>query len=133
MIHLAKKHKQPQAAALLVQAVSDTSPTVRTEAIRLAGYVQSTPQLNSALLRGLQDQDTGVRALAARSLGWHGKPEAFDAIRPLLKDDNAAVRDRALQAMANIDEARTKGLEELEVLREDSHPPLARRAKKLLK
>ena len=38
-----------------------------------------------------------------------------------------------LQALADIDEVRTRGLKELHDLREDPHPSLAKRAKRLLK
>jgi len=133
MIHLSKESTQPGAAELLASATTDPAPGVRAEALRISGYVQRAPQLDRALLRALKDSEPQARALAARSLGWLQVQTAFDAIRPLLADENPEVRDRALQALADINESRTRGLDELLVLQEDSHRPLARRAQRLLK
>lgn len=131
MIHLAKKNKSPESTELIRQALLDPTPAVRTEAARLAGYVQSSPGLEIGLLASLKDSTADVRAFSARSLGWMGDSSRFEAIRPLLKDTEAHVRDRALQALAALDTPRTQGLAELVDLKKDSHPPLAKRAQRL--
>jgi HEAT repeat protein len=131
MIHLTKIHKGPDSSALLVNALQDSSTEVRAEAARLAGYLPLNPKLATALKAHLSDSAPDVRALSARTLGWKGDPETFEAIRPLLKDPEAAVRNRALQALANIDPVKTKALPELAKLQNDSHAPLAKRAQRL--
>jgi HEAT repeat protein len=131
MIHLTKIHKGPDSSGLLVNALQDSSTEVRAEAARLAGYVQFSPNLTTALKAHLSDAAPNVRALAARSLGWQANPEYFEAIRPLLNDPEAAVRNRALQALANIDPVKTRAMPELANLQNDSHAPLAKRAKRL--
>lgn len=131
MIHLTKIHKGPESSALLVNALQDPSTEVRAEAARLAGYVQLNPELATALKAHLSDAAPNVRALSARSLGWQADPEYFEVIRPLLKDPEAPVRNRALQALANIDPVKTKAMPELAKLQNDSHAPLAKRAQRL--
>jgi len=133
MIHLTKHNKSPESAKLLNQALRDPAPEVRTEAARLAGYAQTTPQLEQALLACLKDPSGDVRAFSARSLGWQGNIKSFEAIQRLLRDPDAPVRDRALQALAALDTPRTQALPELIGLQKDSHSPLARRAKRLSK
>jgi HEAT repeat protein len=133
MIHLAKKNKSPASAELIRQALLDPAVAVRTEAARLAGYLQPNALLDTALLTALKDPTANVRAFSARSLGWQNNSSSFEAIRRLLKDPEAAVRDRALQALAAIDTPRTQKLPELAGLQKDSHPALARRAQRLSK
>jgi hypothetical protein len=133
MLHLTKHNKSPESAKIVKQALNDSAPEVRIQAARLAGYVQATPHLNHALITSLKDSSGDVRAFSARSLGWQGNTASFEAIRVLLRDPEAHVRDRALQALAVLDTPRTQALPELIGLQKDSHSPLARRAKQLSK
>jgi len=132
LLHLTKKSADPKAPTLLKNALSDSSDFVREEAARLAGYLPDRTAIEQVLIDTLIDPQPSVRALTARSLGWLGSTQAFPKIRPLLKDQDAQVRTRALQALISLDSAQTKTLPELQILQNDSHSPLARKAARLL-
>ena len=132
LLHLTKKSANPTAPVLLTHALGDESGLVREEAARLAGYLPDAGSIEKPLIDGLQDLQPSVRALAARSLSWINCSAAYNNIRVLLQDHDAQVRYRALQALITLDSAQTKALPELHVLQGDSHPPLARKAARLL-
>ena len=132
LIHLTKKHASPDASVLLKHALSDSSDIVREEAARLAGYLPDATSLEPLLIDRLKDKTPSVRALTARSLSWLNSTQAYPHIRSLLQDQDAQVRTRALQALISLDSVQTKALPELEVLKRDSHSPLARKAARLL-
>ena len=131
LLHLAKSEGGERGAELVVHALDDTSAWVRAEAARLAGYLPATPNVEAALLTGLQDAVPGVRGLSARSLGWHKVARAFEAIEPLLRDTEPEVVDHALKALAKIDPVRTLRLPELSELASSPYPRIAERAQRI--
>ena len=131
LLHLAKARRSLEGSALLVPALGDSSAWVRSEAARLAGYMPMTEGLEKALLNGLVDSTAKTRAMSARSLGWQNVEKAFDAIVPLLQDENPEVIDHALRSLSTLDRARTRTLPAVETLSQSPYPKIAARAQAL--
>lgn len=92
--------------AQLVGYADNADETVRGRALYSLGRLHSAAA-GTALLRALNDQSTGVRAVAARSLtatladsSGLGRTAVAARLRPLVSDDNIGVRINALRALA---------------------------------
>ena len=115
-------------SSVLLLALSDESPLVRAEAARLSGYQEDASGLDVALIRLLSDDSADIRRSSVRSLGWLEVKEAYPGIRRLLTDTDAGIRHASLRALGNIDPEQTRVLPELEQLKLDSDPAVARKA-----
>jgi HEAT repeat protein len=124
--------KNPAAAALLIQALSDEDDFVRMVAMGalegardpewvealLSGLKTGDAQVRSkvaaalgeikdprgaeALLQALDDEDRKVRGAASWALGQLGDPRAAGPLMGLLKDENSSVRIKAAHALGQL-------------------------------
>lgn len=86
----------------LAQALEDPTPKVRASAVRALGQMESAIAF-PYLLRALKDSDAWVRYYAARAIGWHGYPEAVEALEELVFCDPAyPVRAAAIEALGRV-------------------------------
>ena len=67
-----KNDGRDDAQLVFEQALSDASPRVRSEAMRLLGYRPDlrTEAITKAIRNGLADEDVAVRRFTARSIAW---------------------------------------------------------------
>ena len=77
----------------------------RRRAVWAMGYAPTTSRYVSVLTRFLEDESPVIRAVAARSLGEHGRAasSATFSLMRLLGDDNPAVRSSAAAAIRKVD------------------------------
>jgi bilin biosynthesis protein len=87
---------------LLVSALTDPEPLIRTEAAAALGQVNYPPALPHLILAS-QDADLDVRKAAINSLGKMGDRTALEALRTLLNDPQEVIRVLAKLAIAQID------------------------------
>jgi bilin biosynthesis protein len=99
--HLAQEQGDERAIQLLIAALSDTDPNVRSEAASAIGKMAYLPALPD-LITALGDPDGEVRRTAAVSLGKLGDRSAIPALEVLLTDDLEPVRVLAKLAIAKI-------------------------------
>ncbi len=75
-------------AELVEEALTDSDPGVRRQAIRLTETIaESTPHLRAALLQLINDPDPGVRFQLALTLGNWNDARAGEALAKLISDD----------------------------------------------
>ena len=80
----------------------------RRRAVWAMGYVRTTGSIVAVLTRFLEDESAVIRAVAARSLGEHGRAagSAAFALTRLLGDDDPGVRSAAAAAIRKVDPGR---------------------------
>ncbi len=81
------------------QALRDSEPTLRIEALQLIGRHHLTSMLDE-LLAALTDRSATVRAEAVESLGLLGVHQAVDPLSRMLGDSEPDVRVAAIRALA---------------------------------
>jgi HEAT repeat protein len=86
------------AISLIEESVKSTDPQIRANAIEAASL--SAERLKSIIVRGLDDTNPGVRAVAAMSCGKARLAKVNGRLRPLTQDQNAFVRAAAIYALA---------------------------------
>jgi HEAT repeat protein len=79
-------------------------------------------------MKMLAEPSVEVRRSVVRSLGWLEVKAAYPAIRGLLADSDAGVRQTSLRALEHIDPDQTRTLPELGQLTSDPDPAVARKA-----
>lgn len=99
--HLAQEQGDERAIQLLIAALSDADPNVRSEAASAIGKMAYLPALPD-LITALGDPDGEVRRTAAVSLGKLGDRSAIPALEVLLTDELEPVRVLAKLAIAKI-------------------------------
>jgi vesicle coat complex subunit len=100
--YLSHMERDPNAAAALVAALSDSSDEVRRQAARGLGKTGNAESVEP-LIAALQDPDETVRQYAARSLGELADSRSVDAlINSLVYDGSRSVRASAAQALGAI-------------------------------
>ena len=112
----------------LSSAAQDDSANVRSAAMRSIGSRSDGAIGAEILLGAMTDPHAGVRAMAARSTGWLEIAPNWNALRPLISDENAEVRLHALRSMKRIDAVRTAQLTELHTLQNDTNDKVRRLA-----
>ena len=111
---------------VLAQALEDATPKVRTSAVRALGQMESAIAF-PYLLSALNDLDAWVRYYAARAIGWHGYPEAVEALEQLVLSDSAYhVRAAAIEALGRVGGAQAVSILAPLVETTDSNSDLAR-------
>lgn len=87
------------ASQLAAMYAQERDPLIRGQIIQSAGYLAG-PNTLALLRQGLKDADSDVRALACRSLGRLGGPEAVAALAETLgSDTDPDVRVAAVKAL----------------------------------
>lgn len=109
-------------------AAQDESATVRSAAMRSIGSRSDGALGAQILVQAMADGHANVRAMAARSSGWLEITPNWNALRPLISDEDAEVRLHALRAMKRIDGVRTAQLSELSSLQNDANDKVRRLA-----
>jgi HEAT repeat protein len=91
----------------LLAALKDTSPHVREQAIRLLYKIGvRDARVIEPLLDELQDQESGVRDVAALTLGQIGDARAVETLVVALQDKFEHVRRAAAEALGQIGDVR---------------------------
>jgi HEAT repeat protein len=124
-----------EAVPPLRDALINNDPIVRREALRSIGKLKDRAPLDAdvvvpVLIRGLDDADPGVRAVAATYLGTiHEAPqEAVPALARTLTDADAEVRRSAAAALAAFDAHAFTALAALQKAATDQNDDVAREA-----
>lgn len=94
---LATSDAHERAAALLLGAT--TSPSAEARANATEGLSRTPARLKGVIDRLLQDENLGVRAVAAMVVGRARMSEQAGAVRPLVEDPSPFVRMAALYAL----------------------------------
>jgi HEAT repeat protein len=129
-----KKAGHTDAQTVFAGALADPSVQVRMEAARLIGYRADlvSPALSAGLNRGLADASPEVRSFSVRAISWRTEDGGFDAIRPLLNDASASVREAAVRALGKLDPDRAASLEAVRALASDNDPGVGRAVRRVL-
>lgn len=127
-----QRAQAPFATAGLAIALRDASPAVRAEALRsLGARADDGADLADDLIAALADSDTAVQIEAARALGNLEIAAGADALVARLASPDAEVRRHSLRALSRVSPTRLRGLAQLEALRSDPDPKVARLAEQL--
>ncbi|MBW4692976.1 MAG: HEAT repeat domain-containing protein [Lyngbya sp. HA4199-MV5] len=100
--HVAQEQSDEKSCNLLVSALTDLEPLIRTEAAAALGQVNYPPAVPHLILAA-QDADLDVRKAAVNSLGKIGDRAALQPLQALLNDEQEVVRVLAKLAIAQIE------------------------------
>ncbi|MGD1940908.1 MAG: HEAT repeat domain-containing protein [Leptolyngbyaceae cyanobacterium] len=100
--HVAQEKSDEKSCSLLVSALTDPEPLIRTEAAAALGQV-NYPASVPHLILALQDTELDVRKAAINSLGKIGDFQAMDALKAALDDDLNVIRTLAKLAINQIE------------------------------
>jgi HEAT repeat protein len=136
---IALSYMGKEALPPLRDALKHSDSIVRREALRSIGKLKDRAPLNMSvvmplLIRGLDDPDPSVRAVAATYLGIiHEVPEeAVPALARTLTDADAEVRRSAAAALASFDADALPALPELQRASTDRNEDVAREASRTI-
>lgn len=93
----------PEAFEALLQATRHPEARARAAAMRALGSGRDDLRVQSALIRGLDDDDAWVRYYATQSLGRLGLPALAPLIAARLEDPAGQVRVAAIEALSHVD------------------------------
>jgi bilin biosynthesis protein len=99
--HVAQEQADEKSCQVLVTALSDPVPVIRTEAAAALAQINYPPALPH-LIDTLKDADGEVRKAAVTSLGKIGDRAALEPLQPLLNDDLESIRLLAKLAISQI-------------------------------
>lgn len=100
--HVAQEQSDEKSCNLLVSALTDPEPLIRTEAAAALGQVNYPPAVPHLIL-AIQDPDLDVRKAAINSLGKIGDRSALESLQPLLHDPQEVIKILAKLAIAQIE------------------------------
>jgi len=100
--HVAQEQADPKSCQLLVAALTDPEPLLRTEAAAALGQVDY-PDAIPHLILAMQDSDIDVRKAAINSLGKSGAVQALGPLKTSLDDELEVIRVLAKLAIAQIE------------------------------
>jgi bilin biosynthesis protein len=89
--HVAQEQGDAKSCDVLVSALTDPEPVIRTEAASALGQVNYSPAIPHLIL-ALKDQDSGVRKAAVSSLGKVGNSSVLEPLKAALQDPEEVVR-----------------------------------------
>jgi len=122
----------PFAIEGLERGLHDSAARVRAEALRSLGRrTTDAAELAPDIIAALSDPEAVVQQEAARALGNLELESAKDALVARLDSPSADVRLHSLRALSRIDPEHARTLPQLEALRSDPDPKLARLAEQL--
>ncbi|MEO1208922.1 MAG: HEAT repeat domain-containing protein [Cyanobacteria bacterium J06638_20] len=100
--HVAQEKSDEKSCQLLISALTDPEPLIRTEAAAVLGQI-NYPDCVPHLILALQDSEVDVRKAAINSLGKIGDEQAMAALQLALKDDLEVIRTLARLAINQIE------------------------------
>jgi bilin biosynthesis protein len=100
--HVAQEQSDEKSCNLLVSALTDAEPIIRTEAAAALGQVNYPPSVPHLIL-AVKDSDLDVRKAAVNSLGKIGDRAALPSLTAALEDEQAVIRTLAKLAIAQIE------------------------------
>ena len=100
--HVAQEQSDERSCSLLVSALTDPEPLIRTEAAAALGQI-NYPAAVPHLILAMQDSDLDVRKAAVNSLGKMGNPDAIAPLTHALEDELDVIRTLAKLAIAQIE------------------------------
>ncbi|MBI4781459.1 MAG: HEAT repeat domain-containing protein [Oscillatoriophycideae cyanobacterium NC_groundwater_1537_Pr4_S-0.65um_50_18] len=100
--HVAQEQSDTKSCNILVSALTDPEPIVRTEAASVLGQVNYPPAIPHLIL-ALQDADVEVRKAAVSSLGKTGDRAVLEALHNAMNDEAAVVKTLAKLAIAQVE------------------------------
>lgn len=100
--HVAQEQSDEKSCNVLVSALTDPEPVIRTEAASALGQLNYPPSIPHLIL-ALQDPDVEVRKAAVSSLGKVGDRSVIEPLQAALQDPAAVVQTLAKLAIAQIE------------------------------
>jgi bilin biosynthesis protein len=100
--HVAQEQSDKKSCNLLVSALTDLEPLIRTEAAAALAQVNYPPAVPHLIL-AVQDTDLDVRKAAINALGKIGDRSALPPLQALLNDEENVIRVLAKLAIAQIE------------------------------
>ncbi|MEM0979964.1 MAG: HEAT repeat domain-containing protein [Cyanobacteria bacterium P01_H01_bin.58] len=100
--HVAQEKADEKSCQLLVSALTDPEPLIRTEAAAALGQI-NYPACVPHLILALQDSNVDVKKATVNSLGKIGDVQAMEALQLALKDDLDVIRTLARLAINQIE------------------------------
>lgn len=100
--HVAQEKTDEKSCGLLISALTDPEPLIRTEAAAALGQV-NYPASVPHLILALQDSELDVRKAAINSLGKIGDPQAMNALQTALNDELKVIQTLARLAINQIE------------------------------
>lgn len=105
--HVAQEQSDPKSCNLLVSALTDPEPVIRTEAASALGQISYPPAIPHLIL-ALQDSEVEVRKAAVSSLGKVGDRTVIAPLQSALQDPAEVVRVLAKLAIAQIERSESE-------------------------
>jgi bilin biosynthesis protein len=99
--HVAQEQLDEKSCNILISALTDPEPIIRTEATAAFGQV-NYPEAIPHLILALKDAELGVRKAAINALGKIGDTNVISYLQPLLNDEQEVLRVLAKLAIAQI-------------------------------
>ncbi|MGD1859541.1 MAG: HEAT repeat domain-containing protein [Leptolyngbyaceae cyanobacterium] len=100
--HVAQEKADDKSCGLLVAALTDPEPLIRTEAAAALGQI-NYPTAVPNLILALKDDNLDVRKAAVNSLGKIGDPQALESLQAAQSDDQAVIQTLAKIAIQQIE------------------------------
>lgn len=100
--HVAQEQSDEKSCNLLISALTDPEPLIRTEAAAALGQVHY-PAAVPHLIMATQDAELDVCKAAINSLGKMGNPDALEPLRALLNNPQEVIKVLAKLAIAQIE------------------------------
>ncbi|MGB8702366.1 MAG: HEAT repeat domain-containing protein [Thermosynechococcaceae cyanobacterium] len=100
--HVAQEQSDEKSCNLLVSALTDLEPLIRTEAAAALGQVNYPPAVPHLILAA-QDADLDVKKAAINSLGKIGDRTALEPLQAFLNNEQEVIRVLAKLAIAQIE------------------------------
>jgi bilin biosynthesis protein len=100
--HVAQEQSDQRSCQILMDALTDPEPMIRTESAAAMGQIHYQPALPHLIL-AMQDPDLEVRKAAVSSLGKLGDRAALDPLQVALNDELPVIRTLAKLAIDQIE------------------------------
>ena len=100
--HVAQEKNDDKSCGLLISALTDPEPLIRTEAAAALGQINYPASVPNLIL-ALKDAELDVRKAAINSLGKIGDPQAMEALQAALNDELTVIKTLAKLAIRQIE------------------------------
>src|SRR5215213_2178575 len=114
-----------------LDGLNDLNPGIRRVSAEILGHL-SLPEAEDALIRGVSDSDSLVRASSLRALAQSKASSAFDTVAASLQDPEPDVRFEAVTALSALTQPSTDLVKRISPLLNDEDSRVSTRAASLL-